>query len=344
MLTVLISAGIGIGFLAIIPLYLVGEKYSLGEETDARIEKNKEERTERYRYKILGCIVISMDYVPHLLYLGDLLKTMGTSIFKKFFIIFLAERCHLDPLRVNILLFAVDMCSAFSSYASTWIIPYVGRLQFLIFTQSLGTIMLLQIGRHKSFWTPGWEVPIFWLISRTIYKSSGAITKTMMMDYVPKKKRNVWNALDSVKSIGGSGLSIVGGFLIDKYDFSYPIYITCVCHFTVIVLRCLLYPVESKFMAKENQRISDRNCKELKHVKKKHQNIEKDQKKSSFHKNKPNERMLLKMMPTNGFQILNPYQCFESVKTQNESCKELVPVKKDKDIQIYIKVFLAQSL
>ena len=31
MLTVLISAGIGIGFLAIIPLYLVGEKYSLGE-------------------------------------------------------------------------------------------------------------------------------------------------------------------------------------------------------------------------------------------------------------------------------------------------------------------------
>mmetsp|Transcript_6172 Transcript_6172/g.9444 ORF Transcript_6172/g.9444 Transcript_6172/m.9444 type:complete len:109 (+) Transcript_6172:3145-3471(+) len=48
------------------------------------------------------------------------------------------------------------------------------------------------------------------------------------MDYVPKKTRARWNSVDSITRFGWSGSAVVGGFLVDHYDYSTTFLVTAI--------------------------------------------------------------------------------------------------------------------
>jgi hypothetical protein len=60
----------------------------------------------------------------------------------------------------------------------------------------------------------------------------------VLNDYVAKKNRAKWNALESVNLFSWSGSSILGGYLIREYGFNATFFITCVLQ--AISVGCLL--------------------------------------------------------------------------------------------------------
>jgi MFS family permease len=58
------------------------------------------------------------------------------------------------------------------------------------------------------------------LMRTSIMNSTRPLTKSVLMDFVPKNQRGKWNALQSVNVFSWAGSAVVGGYLIDRFDFA----------------------------------------------------------------------------------------------------------------------------
>ena len=50
--------------------------------------------------------------------------------------------------------------------------------------------------------------------------STKPLTKSILMDFVPKHQRGRWQSLESVNMATWSGSAVLGGYLIDEYGFA----------------------------------------------------------------------------------------------------------------------------
>ena len=57
-------------------------------------------------------------------------------------------------------------------------------------------------------------VVALYLFRTSTINSTGALTKSVLMDNVPRKERGKWAALDSVNMMSWSGSAALGGFLV----------------------------------------------------------------------------------------------------------------------------------
>ena len=74
------------------------------------------------------------------------------------------------------------------------------------------------------------------------------------MDFVPKDTRSRWKSLDSIASFGWCGSAALGGYLADKYDYSFTFMITAVLQGlggVLLLLLLPLVPVDENFKEKE---------------------------------------------------------------------------------------------
>ena len=62
-------------------------------------------------------------------------------------------------------------------------------------------------------------VAIF-MIRSGIMNSTKPLTKSILMDFVPKNQRGKWNALQSVNVFSWAGSAVMGGYLIDRFGFA----------------------------------------------------------------------------------------------------------------------------
>ena len=63
------------------------------------------------------------------------------------------------------------------------------------------------------------------------------------MEFVTKDERARWKSLDSVASFGWCGSAAFGGWLADKYDYTYTFLITALMQTVGIFVWCLLLPL-----------------------------------------------------------------------------------------------------
>jgi len=54
------------------------------------------------------------------------------------------------------------------------------------------------------------------------------LNESILMDFVPKNERARWKSLDSVVSFGWCGSAAIGGWLSDKYDYTFTFLITAI--------------------------------------------------------------------------------------------------------------------
>ena len=52
------------------------------------------------------------------------------------------------------------------------------------------------------------------------------LVESILMDFVPKEERARWKSLESVAAFGWCGSAALGGWLADKYDYTYTFLIT----------------------------------------------------------------------------------------------------------------------
>ena len=85
------------------------------------------------------------------------------------------------------------------------------------------------------------------------------LVESILMDFVPKEERARWKSLESVAAFGWCGSAALGGWLADKYDYTYTFLITALLQtFGYLVFSSLipLVPRQEGAGGPSNQRFS----------------------------------------------------------------------------------------
>jgi len=88
-----------------------------------------------------------------------------------------------------------------------------------------------------------------WYVVLALYFMSTAqhccrpLKKGILMDFVPKKSRSRWNALDSVTRFGWSGSAVLGGYIIDKWGYGASFLATAITQAVSATILFVLLPI-----------------------------------------------------------------------------------------------------
>eukprot|EP00435_Cladocopium_sp_Y103_P015959 s4495_g3.t4 len=206
---VVICVGIFLSLLAIIPCLLMHDRYALAESSEAvHLQQNLLE-SQRWRSEKSTCFgLVTVQRVCIVMFINQLILTVGAGMTVKFFPVFFKEEAHLKP----VLLQAV-----------------FGSLNLFAGLGNLLAVML----------------PIF--LTRCICMwSCTPLLGSIIADYTPKATRGRWKALSSVAVVGWSGSAAVGGWLIDHTGFGVTFVITACFQTCSIPIMCILLPLVAK--------------------------------------------------------------------------------------------------
>jgi MFS family permease len=74
-------------------------------------------------------------------------------------------------------------------------------------------------------------------------RCSQPLRRSVLMDFVKREVRARWNALEGISVFSYSGSAVVGGYLVDQYDYRTCFFITSLVYFAGLSLELLLLPL-----------------------------------------------------------------------------------------------------
>ena len=161
---------------------------------------------------------------------GDVITGLASGMTIKFFPIFFMTILRLSPLRLSLLYFVTPLMTTLFSQGTQKLGLLWGRIFATLFVKSCGIsllILLAALAVHRETITSNSSnlstidnFILFVFVLRTASMNcSKGLTKSIIMDIVPKDQRGRWNALESINNATFSGSAILGGYLVEKYGF-----------------------------------------------------------------------------------------------------------------------------
>ena len=148
----------------------------------------------------------------------------------KFFPLFFKEEVKLSPSQVQLIYVLVPLSMvAFSGVGEKISSTGFGRVQTMILLNSMGVSCLyaMVFGKRYLDSHPLALVPIY-VLRTALMNCTYPLNESILMDFVPKNERARWKSLDSVVSFGWCGSAAIGGWLSDKYDYTFTFLITAI--------------------------------------------------------------------------------------------------------------------
>ena len=227
-----------------------------GEGEDKKREQTQQTRDEETVGDIMYCTVPylpsnyncnSILHIPAMVSMYEIITSLASGMSVKFFPIFFLHVLELDPIQVQFIYLLTPILTATTanlvqSYSRIW-----GRIFVTCVVRACGTSLLLLMAwitsQHAFFVTSSsndggndgdvdqkesnadmgvWRYVLIcvFLLRSALMNSTKPLTKSIMMDFVPKKQRGRWQALQSVNEFSWSGSAFLGGLLIDRYGFT----------------------------------------------------------------------------------------------------------------------------
>jgi len=159
----------------------------------------------------------SQKFVLYIVALNDLVGGLGSGMSIKFFPLYFMSR-GLSPSNVNWIYITAPIVMALGSKLATRNSKIYGRGRVAMCFGTVGAAGMAGLG-------------VLNLPSRSntlciaLYFMSCAqhccrpIKKSLLMDFCARENRGFWNAVDSITRFGWSGSAVLGGYLIDRYDY-----------------------------------------------------------------------------------------------------------------------------
>mmetsp|Transcript_53621 Transcript_53621/g.130620 ORF Transcript_53621/g.130620 Transcript_53621/m.130620 type:complete len:235 (+) Transcript_53621:119-823(+) len=202
----------------------------------------------------LGTSIISCS--PYLVFFQGLIFAVGSGMTVKFFPLFFKDEVGMTPSQVQIIYTIVPAVMVVASTACTKISGAgFGRVQTMLLFSCLGVSLLYAMVLFKGYLDnhPFLLVPIY-VLRTALMNATYPIQESILMDFVPKNERARWKSLDSVASFGWCGSAALGGWIADKYDYTYTFLITAILQSCGIVVWSFLLPLVPR---KEGTRVMD---------------------------------------------------------------------------------------
>lgn len=192
--------------------------------------------------------------VPAAVAMGDVITGLASGMTIKFMPIFMLDLLNLSPDKVQIVYTASPLMIVGATIVVQRLSKTLGRAWATVLAKSIGTSLLLLLSYqahlyilHSQEWAKGhsdhpWycSVPAIlavFLIRTVIMNTTKPLTRSIIMDAVPKQQRGRWQGLESINAATWAGSAVVGGILIDRYGYV-GIFVT-----TAIMQICSMLPI-----------------------------------------------------------------------------------------------------
>ncbi len=136
------------------------------------------------------------------------------------------ETYSLSPMAVSGIYVVSPLATSLASFCAQRTSHRVGRVGTTIVCKAVGISLLFLMcfldWKHITAWA---VVPVY-ILRTALMNSTKPLTRSIIMDAVPKDARAKWNSLESITTATWSGSAVVGGLLVDRYGFLFNNLIT----------------------------------------------------------------------------------------------------------------------
>ncbi|CUG90782.1 MFS transporter, putative [Bodo saltans] len=217
------------------------EPTALDEITAQEGELANEQFSEMsLRQKLSACL--SWRTVPYFVCFGDFIMAMGSGMTLRFIPLFFVNDYNINPaLMMGVYLTVSFGTSTFAAFARFMADRYFGRVPTIFAIRIIGTTFLMYLAVVPTN-TPqsALGVMLFFFIARnSCMNCTFGMSRSVVMDCVPKKQRGRWAAVESFSSFTWAGSATLGGYLADAHGYKYTFLITAVVHY---IGSCMLLP------------------------------------------------------------------------------------------------------
>lgn len=215
-----------IGFLGMVPanMFLVNLK-------DAQHEDGGAEASGAY------CNLRYARVVPWLICTLDVVSAVGAGMTVKFFPLFFKEDYGLNPGQIQLLFAIYGLSFGFFTWLCEKAAGKIGRVQAGLLFALSGVMCLFLLAYLR--WLP--SVLVVFVIRGALANAIYPIDRSILMDFVPSSERGRWNAAESISSMSWSGSAVIGGYLMDAYDYRQTFVITAFIYLVSASLRIPLF-------------------------------------------------------------------------------------------------------
>jgi MFS family permease len=89
-----------------------------------------------------------------------------------------------------------------------------GRCHVAVSFKWTGILLMFALIASYQSRQPRWLTCLLYVVRTAFMNATGALTRSVLMDHVPKSERGRWAALESLNMFSWSGSAALGGFLV----------------------------------------------------------------------------------------------------------------------------------
>jgi MFS family permease len=182
---------------------------------------------------------MTTEHVPYLLFLSDFIISNGAGMTINFFPLFFMAEYGLSPIQVCALFLVQPIVVLVLSFLCQRVSKTIGRTPIIVSTRIASTVCLVGM----AFAQPLHLQVLLFLMRGGMMRCSQPLRRSVLMDFVKREVRARWNALEGISVFSYSGSAVVGGYLVDQYDYRTCFFITSLVYFAGLSLELLLLPL-----------------------------------------------------------------------------------------------------
>lgn len=207
------------------------------DEVDCEpVQEDVIEKEEMSNQRLSGfCCISSNRVIPVLVASSDFLAGLAAGMSIRYFPIFFLNSLKLSPSQVQII-FIVSMTTvALTGRISQYVGTKIGRIETTIIFKCSGSLLLLAMTSAYEFNMSSLTICALYLLRTALVNAPGALTRSVLMDHVPKQERGKWSALESVNTFSWSGSAAIGGILVGMRGVTFNFNVTAFLQFFATV-------------------------------------------------------------------------------------------------------------
>jgi len=199
-------------------------------------------------YSFLESFLSEQRCIPILIAIADVTAGFASGMSIRYFPIFFLENLDLSPVWLQSLFLCTTLFQGLILGKVAEIIgAKIGRVQAAALFKWSGIFSyILLIVAYKYHFAKLLICTLF-VLRTSFMNSTGALTKSVLMDHVPSNERAKWSILESLNAFSWSGSAFIGGVLVKKEGILFNFYVTIALQTAATLpLVCLFKRVKKK--------------------------------------------------------------------------------------------------
>jgi MFS family permease len=213
--------GLAITGLSVLSLLRFSDDKSMGELSEAYDDVAQDE--DEVASTIIPKISTRRRFIPTILVTSNLIVGLGAGMTIKYFPIFFLDIYGLQPRATNAILGFTSIATGLTAVLAQRFSVERGRVLIIMSVQLLATACLFLIAFVPPIY---FLVPLF-IARGSLMNAAQPLSRSILMDYVPKKNRGMWNSIEALAwGLFWNMSAVVGGYLIDTFSYQFNFFAT----------------------------------------------------------------------------------------------------------------------